>query len=125
MKLLRDPEEQAHRSQILTLLCIIVGAIESKLPALEEYGLQGQLLEFKDDVLGAFISGTKNMSNCEAALEGIRNLALMRDVLTEEELVYVVHNINELLQSNTDDADVARYDMLFTHYDPASNPFID
>ncbi|KAL5531709.1 hypothetical protein ACEPAG_4586 [Sanghuangporus baumii] len=112
MKLFRDPEELVHRSQILTLLCIIVGAIETKQSVLEEYGLQGQLLEFKDDILGAFISGAKNPSSCEAALEGIKKLSIMPNVLTDEELVYVVHSINELLQSDADDADVASDDAL-------------
>ncbi|KAL5536863.1 hypothetical protein ACEPAF_686 [Sanghuangporus sanghuang] len=112
MKLFQDPEELVHRSQILTLLCIIVGAIEAKRSVLEEYGLQGQLLEFKDDILGAFISGTKNPSSCEAALEGIKKVSIMPDVLSDEELVYVVHNINELLQSDAEDADVASDDAL-------------
>ena len=107
-KLFRDPDELIHRPQILTLLCIIIGSIETNRTALENFGLQSQLLKFKDDVLGAFISGIKTANSCEAALEGIKKLSQMQDVLTDEEIVYVVHNINELLQSDGDDAEVAR-----------------
>ncbi|EJD07612.1 ARM repeat-containing protein [Fomitiporia mediterranea MF3/22] len=107
LKLFRDPDELVHRPQILTLLCVVVSAIDAKRTTLENYGLQAQLLTLKDDVLGAFVAGLKSPSSCEAALEGIRNLARMQDVLTDEELVYVVHNINELLQSEKNDSDEA------------------
>ena len=71
MGLYRDSDELIHRPQILTLLCIIVSAIDAERVTLEQFGLQGLLLSYKDDVLGAFISGTKNPGSCEAALEGL------------------------------------------------------
>lgn len=108
MKLFRDPGELVHRPQILTLLCVVVSAIDAKRTTLEDYGLQAHLLSLKDDILGAFISGMKSPSSREAALEGVKTLSRMQDVLTDEELIYVVHNINELLQSGGEDADVAR-----------------
>ena len=107
MKLFRDLDEVVHRPQILTLLCVMVGAVDAKRATLEEFGFQGQLLTFKDDVLGAFVAGLKDTNSCEAALEGVKKLSQM-DVLSHEELVYVVHNINELLQSDSDETDVAR-----------------
>ncbi|THH09922.1 hypothetical protein EW145_g1685 [Phellinidium pouzarii] len=102
MKLFRDPDEVIHRPQILTLLCVIVGDLEAKWTMLDGHELRGQLLSFKDDVLGAFISGTKALNSREAALEGLKMLSQMQGVLNEEELVYMVHNINEILQSDNE-----------------------
>ncbi|KAH8111038.1 ARM repeat-containing protein [Phellopilus nigrolimitatus] len=113
MKLFRDPGELVHRPQILTLLCVVVGAVDTNQTILvDDYGLQAQLLSFKDDILGAFISGTKAPTSLEAGLEGLRKLSQMQDVLTEEELVYVVHNINEILQTNGEEAGDASDDAL-------------
>ena len=106
--LYRDPDELVHRPQVLTLLCLIISAIESERMTLEQFGLQGLLLSFKDDVLGAFISGTKNPNSCEAALDGLKKLTKMQDALTDEELVYVVHNINEVLLAEEGEIETAR-----------------
>ena len=115
MGLYRDPDELIHRPQILTLLCIIVSAIDAERVTLEQFGLQGLLLSYKDDVLGAFISGTKNPGSCEAALEGLKKLTKMQDALSEEELVYVVHNINEVLQAEDGEIESARYVLAILH----------
>ncbi|KAI5124282.1 hypothetical protein M0805_005129 [Coniferiporia weirii] len=124
MKLFHDPEELVHRPQILTLLCVVVSAADARRPTLEDYVPQAQLLSFKDDVLGAFISGTKALNCREAALEGLKRLSQMRDVLTEEELIYVIHSINEILQFDSggvDDLSDEALDVLITIADRSSD----
>lgn len=86
-----------HRPQILTLFCITITAISANQTNLEKFGLQSLLLSFKDDILGAFIAGLKIPSGQEAALEGLKRLCEMREVLSDEEVAYVVHSINEVL----------------------------
>ena len=109
MKLFRDPDELIHRPQILTLLCITVSAIAQNQPALERFGLQAQLLSYKDEVLGAFVAGLKVPSSREAALEGLKKLCEMNDVLADDEVVYVVHNINEVLIGDGENVDDTGY----------------
>lgn len=109
MKLFRDPGESAHRPQILTLLCITVTAISANQSVLEEFGLQAVLLSFKDDVLGAFIAGLTVPGGQEAALEGLKRLCEMREVLSNEEVAYVVHSINEILVGDGEHAGDTRY----------------
>lgn len=109
MKLFRDPDELVHRPQILTLLCITVSAVSASQSALEKFGLQGLLLSFKDDVLGAFIAGLTVPGGQEAALEGLKRLCEMHEVLSEEEVTYVVHSINEILVGDTEHTGDTRY----------------
>lgn len=98
-----------HRPQILTLLCFIVSTIEARQSViLGDVGAQELLLSYKDEVLGAFISGLKLGGSREAALEGLRKLSQMSSVMTEEELVYIVHSIDELLLSDNNGSDDAR-----------------
>ena len=42
-------------------------------------------------------------------MEGLKKLTKMQDALSEEELVYVVHNINEVLQAEDGEIESARY----------------
>lgn len=107
MKLFRDPGELNHRQQILTLLCIHVAAIDTKRLELDD-----TLLSSKDDVLSAFIAGIKSVSSREPALDGLKRLIQMDGILSNEELVFIVHNINEILHSDSDIAEDARFVIL-------------
>ena len=108
MKLFRDPGEAIHRPRILTLLCVIVTEIKKKLQVIVDQGLQTLLLSFKDDILGTFITGIKNTESSEAALEGVKVLTQMEGVLKDDEIVYIVSQVNELLQADLDQAELAR-----------------
>lgn len=100
MKLYRDPGEAAHRPQILTLLCLVVGVFSSNQFDNES---QNPLTPYKDDILSTFVSGLQLSANREASLEGLKKVSLVHDFLSEEELVYAVHNISEILQSDSGD----------------------
>ena len=109
LKMIRDPGEAEHRARVLTLLCLIAAEIRKKLDRIVEYGHQELLLSFKDEVLGAFISGIKRPDSSEAALEGVKILVQMRDILTESELIFIVTQVNELLRADPEDPEIAKY----------------
>lgn len=105
----RDPGETIHRARILTLLCLIVADIRKNLDRIIECGHQELLLSFKDEVLGAFVSGIKSSESSEAALGGIKTLVQMHDVLLESELIYILTQVNELLHASPEDQEIAKY----------------
>lgn len=106
MKLFRDPGEAIHRPQILTLLCVVLGAYN-------DTKNHTTLEKYKDDVLSSLISGLQIPSSREASLEGLKKLSKLLSFLSEEELLYVTHGVNGLLRidGNSDDGDDARYDI--------------
>ena len=94
MALFRDASEVAHRPQILTLL----GVIMTEISSLPDNRPEESLQPYKDEVLGAIITGIKDTNSREPAFNGLLTLIRINDLLSKEELVYVVHNINEVLQ---------------------------
>ena len=115
MKLYRDPGESSHRPQILTLFCVIIGAFGSDQLSSDS---PIPLAAYKDDILSAFTSGLQTSAGREASLEGLKKLSQIHGILSEEELAYVVHGINEVLQSDdsTDDNYDARCVSIFNTF---------
>lgn len=109
IKLARDPGESVHRSRILTLLRLIVTEIQKKFDSIISLGLQSLLLSFKDEVLGAFIAGIKKADSSEAALEGLKILTQMDGVLTDGEVAFLVAQVNDVLQADPENPEVAKY----------------
>lgn len=110
VSLFRNRDEIPNRPQILTLLCLIIAAMESnpKIVA-EDSEVQKALLSYKDDVLGLFVAGIQSDDSREAAIEGLRKLVALREVITEEEMIYIVHTITEVLLSSAENPEASRY----------------
>jgi DNA repair/transcription protein MET18/MMS19 len=100
LKLFSDPEEIANRAATLTHLSDVVSAArdtslsESRDPILAPH---------KDEVLGAFTTGLKTTSSAVPSLKGLKAMVGSRGILADEELGYVVHNVDELLQGANED----------------------
>ncbi|CAK5283329.1 unnamed protein product [Mycena citricolor] len=89
LKLLSEPREATARpSTFLLLSDLIAAARDSKTSALAEY---------KDDVLGALISGIGTSSTTRPVLAGLTGLVSTPDLLSDQELGYVVLKANETL----------------------------
>lgn len=68
------------------------------------------LFQYKDEVLGVLTVGLRNASSASPGLTGLKGMVTTRGLLSEEELGFIVHNINELLQSSeSENADI-RFD---------------
>ncbi|KAF9006023.1 ARM repeat-containing protein [Cyathus striatus] len=99
VRLFLNPDELPNRPAVLLLLSEFVMAarnsmlIDDAIPALFSY---------KDEVLGAFIVGLKNISSRQAAITGLKGMITTKSLLSDEELGFIVHNVNEVLDTNND-----------------------
>jgi DNA repair/transcription protein MET18/MMS19 len=106
LKIFRDPDEISNRgSALLHLARLADAARESSLVAQTQQTTNASnkdplLGPYKDEVLGAFTSGLKTDSpgTASPALEGLKALVQTPRLLSDEEVGYVVHSVNELLQ---------------------------
>lgn len=64
---------------------------------IRSYEEEKPLDPFKDEVLGIFVVGLKIDNSVSSALMGLDALVKTSGVLTDDELGYVVHTINEIL----------------------------
>lgn len=67
------------------------------------------LSPYKDEVLGVFTVGLKAPSTRKHALEGLKGMVTTRGLLADDELGFVVHNVNEVLSDNGDEDEDVRY----------------
>lgn len=106
--LFRKPDEVAYRSPILAGLAGIIMAVSQasldSVISAEERPLEA----YKDDVLGAFMSGMKASQTRRPALEGTMHLIRVPGCLTADELAYVTHNVNELIAESSSDLEESR-----------------
>ncbi|OBZ73673.1 MMS19 nucleotide excision repair [Grifola frondosa] len=108
VKLFLNPDEVANRAPTLRLLSDLIAASRDSvsedpevLPAEGDVPLS----PFKDEVLGILTVGLNTPSSVQSALDGLKGMITTRGLLTEEELGFVVHNVNELLQKENEEGD--------------------
>ncbi|KZT25249.1 ARM repeat-containing protein [Neolentinus lepideus HHB14362 ss-1] len=89
-----NPDEASNRTPTLTLLCELIIAARDSTP---DSSPDVKLAAFKDDLLGIMTVGLKNESSCAAALDGLKALVTTSGLVTNDELGYVVHNVNEVI----------------------------
>lgn len=108
IRLFRDPSEITNRPATLTALEVILRAVRDAYTPQNEfsknrsYEVEKPLDPFKDDVLGVLTVGLKNPGSDSPALMGLDAMVNVSGLLTNEELGFVVHNINELLSAGDD-----------------------
>ncbi len=102
-----NPDEVANRGPTLRLLSDIINAARDStqisdaetLPADEDI----PLLPYKDEVLGVLTVGLTATPTCRQALDGLKGLVTTRGLLTNEEIGYAIHKVNELLSGKEDE----------------------
>lgn len=110
VKLFLDPDEAPNRPPTLRLLSDVVAAARDSV--LGDSGVStaegdAPLSPYKDEVLGVFTVGLQNAATCKHALEGLKNLVTTKGLLSDEELGFIVHNVNEiLLKEGMEDDDI-------------------
>lgn len=112
VKLFLDTDEIQNRGPVLQLLADLIGAARSasKEESVTESQAQAPpLAPYKDEVLGVLTVGLKVPSGCKHALVGLLGMVNTPTLLTDEELGFVVHNVNEILTGpETEDDDSVR-----------------
>lgn len=101
LKTFTDPDEVSNRGATLGHVANLVLSARDDIPA--EEATPPALLQHKDEVLGGFVSGLAVTTSAAQALKGLDGLVTTKALITDEELGYIVHNVNELLQTDSDE----------------------
>ncbi|KAJ7509674.1 ARM repeat-containing protein [Mycena galericulata] len=115
LKLFADPNEIPSRHPVLLLLSDLIaaardlGKARSEAPDSPSRPPEQPLAPFKDEVLGALISGLATPATARAALAGLTGLVSTPGLLSDAELGFVVLKANDVLQGcyeekNSDDS---------------------
>ncbi|KAJ6481205.1 ARM repeat-containing protein [Mycena vitilis] len=104
LKLFADPNEVPSRQPVLLLLSDLIASARDSLKATTAPDLEaGPLAPFKDEVLGALISGLAAPATTRAALAGLTGLVSTPHLLSDAELGFVVLKVNEVLETCYDE----------------------
>ncbi|EMD39279.1 hypothetical protein CERSUDRAFT_82017 [Gelatoporia subvermispora B] len=117
VKLFHNPDEAPTRAPTLRLLADFISAARdstSQDPEVLPDEGDVPLAPVKDEVLGVLTVGLKTPSTAPPALDGLKALVTTRGLLSDEEVGFVVHNVNELLQKEGEDG-----------FDDVSDPALD
>ena len=63
------------------------------------------LTPFKDELVSVVISALKVPPCCDPAIACLLGLVSIPKLLTDEELGFIVHNVNEVLNTDNDEED--------------------
>ena len=109
VKLFLNPDELPNRAPTLRLLADLIEAAREStsqdpevLP--EEGGVP--LSPYKDEVLGVLTVGLKTPASAYPAIDALKSMVRTPGLLTDEELGFIVHNVNEVLQKDEDETDL-------------------
>lgn len=108
MKLFHNPDELPNRAPTLRLLAdLIEAARKSTAEDPEVLPEEGNvpLSPYKDEVLGVLTVGLKTASALPA-IDGLKSMVRTGGLLTDEELGFVVHNVNDILQKDEDESEI-------------------
>jgi DNA repair/transcription protein MET18/MMS19 len=114
LKLYKSPDEAPNRPPVLMLLSDVVSAARDSTSidkSVDAGEVESPLAPFKDEVLGVVASGLKSSATVRPALDGIKGLITTKGLLTDEELGFVVHSVNEIIRGDPEDSDNARYNL--------------
>ncbi|KAF5335990.1 hypothetical protein D9611_006343 [Ephemerocybe angulata] len=98
-KLFINPDEVGSRPATLVLLAQFIEA------ARDSSSMDSFLLPYKDEVLGALSSGLKAHNLRLPALTGLKALVTSKGLLSDQELGFIIHHLNEIIQDHRDQFD--------------------
>ncbi|KAI0831813.1 ARM repeat-containing protein [Trametes gibbosa] len=119
VKLFLNPDELPNRAPTLRLLSDLIEASRKSTAhdpeILPEEG-NVPLSPYKDEVLGVLTVGLKTPASALPAIDGLKSMTQTTGLLTDEELGFVVHNVNDILQRDEDESEIsdATLDLLCT-----------
>ncbi|KAJ7899364.1 ARM repeat-containing protein [Mycena leptocephala] len=117
LKLFADPNEVPSRHPVLLLLSDLIAAARDSVKAqstsdvpMSDSPAEPPLAPFKDEVLGALISGVATLATTRVALAGLTGLVSTPHLLSDAELGFVVLKVNDVLRTCYDDDPEERAD---------------
>ena len=108
-RLFLDPDEASNRAATLFLLSEFTEAARDYNDKNKTSPTVNSLLmPYKDEVLGVFSVGLNASSTRNAALLGLNAMVATQGLLSNEELGFIVHNVDQVLEGEQDDVDDAK-----------------
>ena len=98
--LFQNPGEIANRDSVVSHLADLSEALR-KSPLVVSG--EGNLTSLKDETLGVFVAGLKAFSSKRSALRGLKGMVETEELITDEELGFIVHNVNDIILDEEDD----------------------
>ncbi|KAG6833236.1 hypothetical protein H0H87_009857 [Tephrocybe sp. NHM501043] len=118
VKLFLNPEEISNRPPILLLLADLVNAARDSMPSEVIDATPIPMMPYKDEVMGVVSVGLKTTTLRIPAIALLRGLITTKKLLSNEELSFIVHSVNEVFQDekaeNDDFSDSAILEILKT-----------
>ena len=98
--LFQNPDEISNRDSVVSHLADLSEALRKS--PLEVTG-EGNLASLKDETLSIFVVGLKAFPSRRSALRGLRSMVETPGLITDEELGFVVHSVNDVILDKEDD----------------------
>ncbi|KAG5647524.1 hypothetical protein DXG03_009461 [Asterophora parasitica] len=105
VKLFLNPDEASNRAPILLLLADLTNASRESMPKAVADDTPIPMLPYKDEVLGAVSVGLKASPSRIPALSLLRGLVTTPNLLTDQELGFIVHSVDEVFQTDASEND--------------------
>ena len=111
IRLFHDPDEAPTRLGTLTLLCEVIESARNSATQDNADNSVGKLAltPFKDEVLGLYIAGLQSTSLRTVSLSGLKALVSTDGLLADEEIGYVVNQVNDVITVDQDDSEETRF----------------
>lgn len=112
IKLYTDLDNVAARPSILLLLSDLIAAARDSMSANksdDSESTETPLTPFKDEMLGIVSSALNIPAARDPALACLLGLVSTKNLLSDEELGFIVHNVDELLGEDTEQGEEARF----------------
>jgi len=114
VKLFLNPDEVSNRLPVLQLLSdLITAARDSRDNIKSKEGVNIPLSPFKDEVLGVVTVSLKNVGSRRSAIAVVMGMITTEGLMSDEELGFIVHNVNEILGADPQISDDARYSQTY------------
>ncbi|EJF59029.1 ARM repeat-containing protein [Dichomitus squalens LYAD-421 SS1] len=110
VKLFLNPDELPNRAPTLRLLADLIEAARQSMsqdPEVLPDDGNVPLLPYKDEVLGILTVGLKMPASAYPAIDALKSMVLTPGLLTHEELGFIVHNVDEVLQKDEEESDLS------------------
>jgi DNA repair/transcription protein MET18/MMS19 len=105
-----NADEASSCSAILSLLSDLLQAARESLNGMLSFRAESipPPLPFNEEVLGILTAGLRKSATAVPALHGLKWIVTTKNLLTDTELGFVVHNVSELLLADSREFEDAR-----------------
>jgi len=105
VRLFHDPDEISARAPTTFLLSELIASARDSMDKAPSLEVDPPLLPYKDEVLGVFTAGSSLPATRTIALSGLKALVSTKGLLSDEELGFMVHNADQIIEKDADYGD--------------------